>query len=277
MSHVFVVDAQGTLQQVTGVSRSSAGTSQPDWSPDGTMLAFGPPKTGSGMTFEVGVVNADGSGERVVGEGQNPQWSPDGTRIVFEEVDDVTSEPRSMYMVDVASGEVTDIGQGFGPQWLADGERIGFQRLNADGTSSLVVRSLADGEITPLLTESAGVWSPDGSAVLLIREGLMWLAEPDGSEARELVDGYDPVWSPDGTRVVFAYDVNQNGVPLLAVVDLEGVPVWSGVAGATPSWSPDGTRLAVEVGVPTPVIRVLDAATGDTLWETDGADPAWAP
>ena len=71
------------------------------------------------------------------------------------------------------------------------------------------------------------------------------------------------------------YDVNQDGLPVLAVMDTHGTEVWSGVVGGWPTWSPDGTRLAVEVGVPEPMVRVLDAATGEVIWEAAGSQPAW--
>lgn len=235
------------------------------------------------MTFEVGVVNADGTGERVVGEGTHPQWSPDGTRILFEEVDDVTSEPRSMWVVDVETGELTDLGQGANPQWLPDGERISFLRpFDVPGDGPVVMDyvidtvSAAGGEPEELVAAEAIAWAPDGSGCLLLREGTLWHAEPDGSNPRVVVDGWDPVWAPDGRSFVFAYDVNQNGIPLLAVTDLEGHALWSGIPGIRPTWSPDGTRTAVEVAVPETSVQVLDASTGEVLWEAPGAQPAWS-
>lgn len=277
VSHVFVVDTDGTLHQVTGISRESAGADWPAWSPDRTQLAFGPPKTGGGMNFEVGVVNADGSDERVLGQGNRPRWSPDGLRLLYEEVDDVTSEPRSIFVVDLATGTVTELTQGFSPEWVPpDSDRIGFRRL-VGPTDLILVMSVSTGESEQLVTP-AGTdpqWSPDGSTMLLVYDGAIALANPDGTDAHQLVDGYDPVWSPDGTRFAFAYDLNADAIPLLAVADLDGEVLWSGVAGGFPAWSPDGTRLAVDVAVPGPVVRVLDASNGDQLWEAPGQHPAW--
>jgi Tol biopolymer transport system component len=283
-SHVFVVGEDGSLRQVTGMSRESAGASTPVWSPDRTRVAFGPPKAGGGMTFEVGVVNADGSDERVVGIGSNPEWSPDGSRILFGEVDDVTSEPRSMFVVDVESGEVTDIGQGSNPQWMPTGERISFVRPfedpgNAqpiDMTSFIDTVSAQGGEPEELVQAEGIAWAPDGSSCLLLREGTIALADPDGSNPRELGEGWEPVWSPQGDAFVFAYDIDTNGIPVLAVADLEGHARWFGISGARPTWSPDGTRIAVEVAVPDAAVVVLDASSGEELWRTEGAQPAWA-
>ena len=284
VSHVFVVEEDGTLRQVTGVSRQSTGASFPDWSPDRSRIAFGPVKTGGGMTFEVGIVNADGTDERVVGSGSNPQWSPDGTRILFGEVDDFSGEPLSMLVVDVETGELTDLGPGANPRWMPDGERISFLRLiepPADGgpvVEEYVIDtvSAAGGEPEEFVAAEAIAWAPDGSGCVLLREGTLWYAEPDGSNPRVMVDGWDPVWSPDGRSFIFAYDTNQNGMPLLAVTDLDGHALWSGIPGSRPTWSPDGTRIAVEVTVEEPSIQVLDALTGELLWQVAGAQPAWS-
>jgi Tol biopolymer transport system component len=106
-------------------------------------------------------------------------------------------------------------------------------------------------------------------------QGTLSLASPDGTAARELAEGFAPVWSPDGTRIVLAYEHDQDATPVLAVVDLDGQRIWSGVSGATPSWSPDGTRIAVEIPYPEPKVQILDAASGAVLWEVEGSQPAW--
>ena len=283
-SYVFVADEEGTVRQVSGVSRQSAGASLPVWSPDGDWIAFGPPKTGAGLTFEVGVVKADGTEERVVAEGAHPQWSPDGTRILFEAVDEITLRSLSMHVVDVATGEVTDLGQGTNPRWLPDGQRISYLRPFEDpGNGQPVVMeyvidtvSAKGGEPEELVPAEAIAWSPDGSSCLIVKEGVISLAHPDGSNARVVVNGWDPVWSPDGNSFVFAYEVDTHGMPVLAVVDLEGHATWSGISGGRPAWSPDGTRIAVELAADEPTVVVLDAATGEALWETAGAQPAWS-
>jgi Tol biopolymer transport system component len=283
-SQIFVVEPDGSLRQVTGSSTSFSGASQPVWSPDRTQLAFSGPKVGGdGIKGEIGVVNADGSGEREISEGRDVSWSPDGTHILVGEVDDVTSEPTSMYLVDVATGEVTDVGIGYQPRWLPDGERFSFYR-NVEGrvagdelamTTVLIVVALDGSGQTEIAENTEGYWSPDGSAMLLASEQTLSLAAPDGTDAQDLAGGGAPVWSPDGTRIALAYDHDQQGTPVLAVIDLDGQRIWSGISGATPTWSPDGTRIAVEIPYPEPTVQVLDAATGDVLWEVEGSWPSW--
>ena len=280
-SQIFVVETDGTLRQVT---HGPNGTSHPAWSPDRSQIAFGPAKVGStGTTGQVGVVNADGSDERLISVGQSPRWSPDGTRLLIQEVDDVTSEPVSIWILDVATAEATDLGQGFNPQWLPDGERISFRRVvdTPDGSfaDAIFVMTLASGETDELgaLPGADVYWSPDGSAMVIHEDGELTMAAPDGSRARPFAGGFAPVWSPDSTRVLIAHDFDENGIPILAVMDLDGRALWSGAAGQYATWSPDGTRIAVEIPVPTPTVRILDAATGETLSEIEGVEPAWAP
>lgn len=283
-SQVFVVEDDGSLRQITGSSTSFNGATLPVWSPDRTQIAFSGPKVGGdGIKGEIGVVNADGSGEREISEGRDVNWSPDGTLILVGEVDDVTSDPPSMYLVDVATGEVTDVGIGFQPRWLPDGERFSFYR-NVQGRvpgqedaviTLLYVVALDGSEQVEIAEQTEGYWSPDGSAMLLVQEGTISLAEPDGTNPREIADGFQPVWSPDGTRILLEYAHDQDATPILAVIDLDGERIWSDVPGTFPTWSPDGTRIAVEIPYPEPMVQVLDAATGDVLWEVEGSSPAW--
>jgi Tol biopolymer transport system component len=282
-SQVFVVDADGNLHQVTGLGGPSTGASRPAWSPDRRQLAFGPPKVGAGAAPQVGVVNADGTGQRDIGEGHLPQWSPDGTRILFEEIDEGMGTPLGMWVADAASGELTRIGDGYSPQWLPDSRRIGYQAAVEGAVegdplaivTGLHIVSLDGGEPQRFALETEAAWSPDGSAVLLTHDGVVSLAAPDGSDPRELVNGWGPVWSPDASRILFSYDMNQDAIPLLALVDREGHEVWSGVAGYDPVWSPDGTRIAVDVSYPEPRVQVIDAESGELLWEVEGSQPAW--
>jgi hypothetical protein len=282
-TQVFIFEADGSERPVTGVS-NDIGASFPVWSPDGSQLAFGGPKVGgTGIKGMVGVVNADGSEERQLGEGDFMRWSPDGTRISFTEVDDVTAEPVSHYVVDVASGEVTDLGEGWGANWLDD-DRLVFNVNEFDAAGALTISTyvltLSTGDRERVAENTAVIPSPDGSMVLLVHENVISVAPAnDFTAATEIATGAEPVWAPDSTRVAVTSEFDEQARPIYAVVDLEGNTVQSGIAGYTPSWSPDGTRIATEYYNPEgePLIHVVDVATGEVLFETEGQQPAWRP
>ena len=127
-SQIFIVEEGGFLRQVTGLE-GGIGATFPAWSPDRSQIAFGPPKVGfPGINGQVSVINADGSGERVLGVGEQQRWSPDGTRLLIHEKDDVTSDPFEIWIQEVATGEITELGPGFLAQWIDD-NTIGFKRV----------------------------------------------------------------------------------------------------------------------------------------------------
>ena len=85
---LFVLDADGGgLRRITPWS---LGASDPDWSPDGSLIVF---NSQGGHSQGIHVVRPDGSGRRELLKGNDraanigpvvhPSWSPDGKRIVF--------------------------------------------------------------------------------------------------------------------------------------------------------------------------------------------------
>ena len=280
-TQIFVIEADGSARQVTGLS-GDLGATFPVWSPDGTRLAFGGSKRGE-TTFKgmVAVVNADGSDERQIAEGAFPRWSPDGNRIAFVEVDDVTGEEVSFYLADPETGEITDLGLGYDPRWIGnDRLTFGANSFAADGvaTSHLFLMDLTTGQSQLIDDWAVAVPSPDGSAMLIVLDEVVWLAEADGTVTRELTDGLEGLWSPNGTRVAVMIGHDNDANPVWKVVDLEGNEIISDIIGAYPTWSPDGTRLAVEVYRPDmPVIQVVDVSSGEVVWEEQGQQPAWRP
>lgn len=282
VTNVWVVEADGAFRQVTGLS-NRLGASHPGWSADGSQIVFGGAKLETTTILgQIAVVNADGTGERQIGQGAFAQWSPDGTRIAYNEVDDVTGEDLSFYVVDVASGQTTDLGLGFMPRWLGDDRLLfGSNSYAANGvvTSSLYVMDLATGEREHIADWASAYPSPDGTTyVLELEGGELTHVSGDGTELAALGTGWSPVWSPDGSMVAIGYEIDNDANSIYAVVDLEGNSIASGIVGNTPTWSPDGTRLAVEVYRETgPIVQVVEIATGTIVWETEGQQPAWRP
>ena len=142
--------------------------------------------------------------------------------------------------------------------------------------------------------------SPDGSMIAFVSgspDAGIWVANRDGSDARELVIGsrwspvYQPAWSPDGKRI--AYTRRPEGQPeQIWIVDVETrltlVTTDSHEGGQHwPSWSPtkiDGSyriAYAQSAGARQEIWTMRDDGT-DARAVTTGAQrfdgqPAWSP
>ena len=95
-------------------------------------------------------------------------------------------------------------------------------------------------------------WSPDGSRLLVIRNGSPYAMRPDGRLGRPLTarawSGWG-AWSPDGRRVAFVTGAFSQGARIVTTAAdgsgervVAAVRPYSGTGGL--AWSPDGTRLA---------------------------------
>lgn len=177
----------------------------PDWSSDGTRLAF----TRNGV---IHVVNADGTGLRALVEGVNPDWSPAGDRIAFD-----NGSRTFVVEVDGATAQ-TFIGDGTGPAWSPDGTRIAVDDLVTQNQTDIFLMD-ASGANRVNITDNAmradrePVWSPDGSRIVFRRLNRfessgydLWMMEDDGSNVTELLvmpgPQTGPVWLPDD-RIIF--------------------------------------------------------------------------
>jgi len=281
LDQLFVIDPDGSARQVGGRGRhSTIGAAQPLWSPDGTMIAFGPPTVGSGLAAELWIVNADGTRQRALATlGEFTDWSPDSRRLVWTDsvlTTDTTGQPPRIWVGEAASREVTQLGEiGNSTRWLADGEQISYVPYEPQQDPRIMVVAVNGGEPRHLIEGGVAHWAPDGSALLVERDDGIHIADADGQNARLLVEGGAlPAWSPDGSRVAFVA-IDGSGNFAVGVATLDGEIVWEGVPGTDPAWSPDGDHLAVDLTISEPLVGILDAATGDLVWEFEGRYPDW--
>jgi len=107
-------------------------------------------------------------------------------------------------------------------------------------------------------------WSPNGRMIAFTadtsQQGL-WLMKPDGSEKKQIVDGFmnelsgdDPSWSPDSNSIVFRGQNILSFSPKIYRVQVDGsnCQVIANSRGfSNPAWSPDGAKFAL-VGPETP-------------------------
>ena len=57
---------------------------RPDWSPDGTQLAFGADDDDDGLISVLSIDAATKQAKRLIRDGNSPAWSPDGMRLVYK-------------------------------------------------------------------------------------------------------------------------------------------------------------------------------------------------
>ena len=236
---IYLVNADGTgrVNVTADQPRGEVDDDQgPDWSPDGSQIAFTRYRFQEGS--DVFVINPDGTGLHAVTEetgtfeqpvfNSQPDWSPDGSQFAMASDRDGNLE---IWTIDVdgtdpeqltaTSGAVRNIQ----PTWTPDASRLAFISdrdggqdvftMNAEGSNVVNVTNNANTNVN----HWDPAWSPDGSRIAFTKtvrtttpdgeetETDIWLVDADGSNAINLTQSpaleFDPVFSPDGSELSF--------------------------------------------------------------------------
>jgi Tol biopolymer transport system component len=248
---IYVMNADGN--NVTQVTHNDINEFDPIWSPNGKHLGFGRCQA----TCDVVVINADGSGERVlINDGFPSAWSPNGKRIAFASSRDGDDE---VFIMNADGSEVTQVTynefvRDFPTDWSPDGKRILFQS-DRDGNTEFYVMNVNGTGVTRLTDNPASDegdragWSPNGKRIVFSsrRDGDdldLFVMNADGSGVTQLtrndfIEDDDPVWSPNGKHIAFhstrdgdeeIYVMNADGSNVTQLTFNEGffdaVPAW---------------------------------------------------
>jgi Tol biopolymer transport system component len=243
---IWLVNGDGTgLRRLA--SRVDYDLAGPAWSPDGARIAYHRSEKRSVHTedYTIWVMNADGSGQQRLTEGQVrglwPTWSPDGAQIAFRGTSLHAQNGISVIDADGGGlGQATKVESDDVPDW-SPSEKVLFIRGGAD-----VFSVNPDGSALTRLTKDASATevalSPDGKTLAVydaLADSIVLLPVDGAGPSVTLVDqvaarGYVPqrygaaygvalTWSPDGQAVAFSTNGNEmNSGSALYVVNVDG-------------------------------------------------------
>jgi Tol biopolymer transport system component len=264
---IFLIDREGKHRRRLLTPAGTGTDSLPEWSPDGSRLAFVREVADDESHPWVYVVGRDGKGARRLVRGDSAAWLPDGSGLLVQRWPNI--------FVVTLEAETRLLAHGTGPLGgfklilSPDGAMVAYLRGEGSSTQPIYASDTRGGPERKVLDvhaaypgEAAEVdalaWSSNGQALYGVwtRPGYGSLDEDAyatlhevtlSGSSRVLATGVNQdsgiAVSPSGDRVAFA---SNDG---LEVVDLETGKRRLVLAGAPdsfvdPDWSPDGSTLA---------------------------------
>jgi Tol biopolymer transport system component/DNA-binding winged helix-turn-helix (wHTH) protein len=231
----FTLDAAGRLIAKAPLIASTFRDSDPDFSPDGSRIAFVSNRNGS---FGIWVSDSDGSNPRLLFDGGayvtgSPRWSPDGRRIAFDTraKDPAKAGNPSIWTIDADGGEpkrLTETATGdVAPSWSRDGAWIYFGSTRS-GSLQIWKMPSAGGPAVQVTHFGGfeGFESEDGKYLFYVRgrevPGIWRVPTSGGQEVLVTQSdqiGYWRCWRVAQNRIYFATAAPPAG-PRLQFLDL---------------------------------------------------------
>jgi Tol biopolymer transport system component/DNA-binding winged helix-turn-helix (wHTH) protein len=184
----------GTLDAPVSLIASTARDTNPQYSPDGKLIAFQSARSGN---TEIWLCGSDGGRCRQLTSFNGPltgtpRWSPDGKQIAF---DSAAAGHFNIYVVDADGGaprRLDDPADAVAPSWSRDGKWIYFTSRRTGRPEIWKLPSSAGAAVQ--VTRNGGLTafeSPDGESLYYTKasgKSMLWRSRLDGSAETAIAD-----------------------------------------------------------------------------------------
>lgn len=209
LSDLWKITLDGTITRLTDTPDIKE--TAPVWSPDGTKVLYRAFTQGKDNDPNLSIVNADGTGRKVVFDIPNSWevgyiWSPDGKSVAC-----LGSHLWIITLDGLIKKELFKVNEAQELKWSPDGSKIAVVQ-----GYEIVIGSV-DGVGIPNYFNSWNyiepAWSPDGKLILYGRYGEIWVADGEFDRANPVLTGEicDVTWLSDGKGI---YVISQDNIYL---------------------------------------------------------------
>lgn len=212
---IWIMNADGSNQELLIADALGGGLGWPYWSPDGTKIVYS--EYHNDYRSDIVIFNINNNEKNAVvmdfGPNHHPRWSPDGSKILFNHEVDHSNGYWNLFVVNVDGTDLKQITYGSYhhayPDWSPDGSKIVVQRYLADEPDIFLMDADGSNEVKLLDNGAQPKFFPDGKRILFWRSNNLYSVNIDGTNVVQLTDcpsdmriGESTV-SPNGKEIAF--------------------------------------------------------------------------